>query len=238
MNYNSLIEQNKQYKKEYEEYQKIFKEKRELLTKTNNEVLKNMDLEKLKYEELKELLDVVGYNVDDKIKEELNQIYLLRKPYTNTVINKMDFLMESARINLDLRLTRFKNKYINHSFWFKISLNKDVQSKIIDILLKEGLIKRKYKIHCPECGDYLDILNKEDIDLIKEFDDLKRKIKNIEEDTVSNKNELKMLYNRYYEIEEMQDSLRYKYCPECDTDNEFESVEDVLKYCKDVYLIE
>lgn len=237
MDYKFLIEQNEEYQDLYKKYNQILEEKRKALTKVNNETLKGMDLEKLDYTQLKELMDLMGYNVDDKLKDRLNKVYLLKKPYTNKVVEKMDFLNEEKKIQLDVNLSYFKNRYMTHAFWSKITYKKDVEDKIVKILLEDDLIRLDHRVRCPKCGNYLALLKEKDINYIKEFDELKLKIKEYEKSNKDeNSEELEKLYDRYYDIEEGDNPL-YRYCCECNEENEFEDLKDILKYSMDAYYI-
>lgn len=91
------MEQNKEYQYLYKKYNQILEEKRKALIKVNNEVLEEMDLEKFDYVQLKELMDLMSYNVDYKLKDKLNEVYLSKKPYTNKIVEKMDFLNQEKK---------------------------------------------------------------------------------------------------------------------------------------------
>lgn len=97
MGYKFLMEQNKEYQYLYKKYNQILEEKRKALIKVNNEVLEEMDLEKFDYVQLKELMDLMSYNVDYKLKDKLNEVYLSKKPYTNKIVEKMDFLNQEKK---------------------------------------------------------------------------------------------------------------------------------------------
>lgn len=237
MEYNFLLEQNKEYQEIYKKYNDILREKREALVEINNQTLKNLNLDKLEHTQLKELIDLIGYNVDNKLKEELNQIYLSKKPYTNKVVEKMDFLSDKKKIQLDVNLSYFKNRYITPAFWSKITMDKNIEEKIIEKLLGENLIRVDYRLCCPKCNNYLALLKEEDLNYIKEFDNLKLEIRKYEESEVEHQSkELDELYDRYYDIEE-GDNLLYRYCSECDNEAEFDDLKDMLKYCREAYYI-
>lgn len=238
MEYKYLIEQNREYQKLSEKYNEILNKKRDDLEEINNQILKNLDLDKFSHHELKELMDLVGYNVNKEVKERLNNIYLSKKPYTHKVVEKMTFLSNNQKIQLDLNLSYFKNRYIISAFWSKIGvLDKDIQEKIIGILLEEKLIRRDYKLCCSKCFSYIKLLKEDDLNEIKEFDDLKAKIKEYESDkTQDYSKELDVLYDKYYDIEE-GDSLLCQYCSECDNEVEFDDLNQLLKSCIGVYFL-
>lgn len=242
MEYNFLIEKNKEYKDLYKKYNEILNEKGRNLTKINNETIKSMDLEKLDYLQLKELIDLVSYNIDYKLKEKLNNVYLSKKPYTNTMVEKMDFLNKDKKVQLDVSLSRFKNKYITHGFWSNIRVDEESKNKIIDILLKEDCIRVDYQLYCMKCHDYMKLLNKEKLDEIKEYEKIRTKIRNYEKEssnkelTPEEEKQIDELYDTYYDIEECNNPLIY-FCDRCDHDNEFENLEEILKYSKNAYYI-
>ena len=43
------------------------------------------------------LMDLMSYNVDYKLKDKLNEVYLSKKPYTNKIVEKMDFLNQEKK---------------------------------------------------------------------------------------------------------------------------------------------
>lgn len=237
MGYKFLMEQNKEYQYLYKKYNQILEEKRKALIKVNNEVLEEMDLEKFDYVQLKELMDLMSYNVDYKLKDKLNEVYLSKKPYTNKIVEKMDFLNQEKKIRLDVNLSYFKNRYMTHAFWSKITYKKDVEDKIVKILLEDNLIRLDHRVRCPKCGNYLTLLKEADLNYIKEFDELKLKIKEYEKSNKDeNSEELEKLYDRYYDIEEGDNPL-YRYCCECNEENEFEDLKDILKHSMNAYYI-
>lgn len=242
MKYNFLIEQNKEYKDLYKKYNEILNKKREELKKINNETIEIMDLKKLDYLQLKELLDLISYNIDNNLKEKLNNVYLSKKPYENKIVEKMDFLDKNKKIELDVNLSYFKNKYITHAFWYKMKVNAETEKKIINILLEEDYIREDYQLRCTDCHDYITILNKEKLDKIKEYEEIRAKIRTYEEEADTKelpeeeKKQIDELYDTYYDIEECNHPLIH-FCNECDCENEFESLDEILKYTQKIYYI-
>lgn len=241
MEYNFLLEQNKEYQDLYKEYHEILDKKRKELTKINNETIEYMDLEKLDYLQLKELLDLISYNIDGEIKTKINNIYLSKKPYTNKVVEKMDFLTKDKKIQLDLSLSNFKNKYMTYGFWSNIKVNKETENKIIEILLKEEYLRTDYQLLCKNCRDYITLLNEKKLDEIKEHDNIIKKIKKYEREyenkkpTAEEESQMNELYDRYYEDE--FDNPLIHFCDRCNYENEFENLEEILKYSKEIYYI-
>lgn len=242
MEYNFLMEQNKEYQNLYKKYNEILNEKRENLKKINNKTIENMDLEKLNYSQLKELMDLISYNIDDNLKEKLNNAYLYKKPYTNKVVEKMDFLDRDRKIQLDVNLSYFKNRYMTHHFWTKIRATEEIKNKILDILLEEGYIREDYKLHCLKCRDYMALLKEKDLNEIKEYEELKLKIVNYEKNcenkelTDEEEKQIDELYDKYYDIEESNHPLIH-YCNNCDYENEFENLKEILKFTTKTYYI-
>ena len=132
MKYNFLIEQNKEYKDLYKKYNEILNKKREELKKINNETIEIMDLEKLDYLQLKELLDLISYNIDNNLKEKLNNVYLSKKPYENKIVEKMDFLDKNKKIELDVNLSYLKKKKKINQLYFKKKIKKKKEKKKIN----------------------------------------------------------------------------------------------------------
>lgn len=242
MKYNFLIEQNKEYQDLYKEYNEILNEKKEKLKKVNNETVENLELESLDYTQLKELIDLISYNIDDKLKEKLNKAYLSKKPYTNKVVEKMDFLDKDRKIQLDVNLSYFRNKYIISNFWFKLRVEEDTKQQIIDILLQEDIIRKEYQIRCPKCYDNIGILRERNLNDLKEFISIKEQISQHEKRssnrdlTEEERIKLEDLYSKYYDIEESENPLTH-YCDRCDYENEFDSPDELFKYCKEIYYI-
>lgn len=242
MKYNFLIEQNKEYQDLYNNYNKILNEKREKLKKVNNETVENLDLDSLDYTQLKELIDLISYNIDDNLKEKLNKAYLTKKPYTNKVVEKMDFLDKDRKIQLDVKLSYFKNRYIIHKFWSEIRVNNEEKQKIIDILLNEGYLREEYNLRCPKCRDVIGALREKDLKNLKEFINIKEQIlkheqkRDSEDLTDEEYNKLEELYDKYYDIEAYDNPL-YHYCESCDYENEFDSQEELFKFCESIYYI-
>lgn len=235
MEYKFLIEQNKEYQELYTKYNEILREKRKALVEINNQALEVLDLDKLEHNQLKELIDLMDYNVNSQLKENLNKVYLSKKPYTNKVVEEMDFLSKNKKIQLDVNLSYFKDRYITHAFWSKIALDESIKDKIIEVLLEHGLIRVDHRLCCPKCNSYLALLRKSDLDYINYFDRLKLKIKEYESNGEDSE-ELDELYDKYYDIEEGDNPL-YRYCSECDNEAEFKNVNDVLEYCREIYYI-
>ena len=126
---------------------------------------------------------------------------------------------------------------MTHAFWSKITYKKDVEDKIVKILLEDNLIILDHRVRCPKCGNYLTLLKEADLNYIKEFDELKLKIKEYEKSNKDeNSEELEKLYDRYYDIEEGDNPL-YRYCCECNEENEFEDLKDILKHSMNAYYI-
>lgn len=238
MEYKFLIEQNKEYRELYKKYNEILKEKRNALVEINNKALENLDLDKLEYYELKELIDLIDFNVDKELMKKLNETYLSKKPYTHKVVEKMDFLTKKQNIQLDVNLSYFKNRYILNVFWTKIGiLDGDIKKKVVEKLLEENLIRVDYRLLCPKCINYIALLKEDDLNLIKELDNLKLEIKKYEDnESEEHSEELEELYDRYYDIKEGDNPL-YRYCCECDHEAEFDDLDDMLKYCKEAYFI-
>lgn len=176
MEYNFLIEQNKEYKDLQEEYNQILNKKRDALIKLNNETIKALDLESLDYIQLKELMDSISYNIDIKLKEKLKCAYLSKKPLTNKIVEKMDFLNKDKKVKLDENLSYFKNRYITYSFWSKIAITEDVRNKILTLLKEEDIIRIDYKLYCSNCSDSITTLTDDDLNKIKEYEEIKAKI--------------------------------------------------------------
>lgn len=201
-----------------------------------------MNLEKLEYLQLKELMDLISYNIDDNLKEKLHNAYLHKKPYTNKVVEKMDFLDKESKVQLDVSLSYFKNKYMIYSFWSKIKVNEETKSKIIDVLLEENYIRQDYKLYCLNCHDYITLLDEDDLNEIKEFEEIRVKIRNYEkgcdnkEYTPEEEKQIDELYDKYYNMQNYNHPLVH-FCEDCDYENEFDSLEDILKHIEKVYYI-
>lgn len=242
MDYNFLIEQNKEYQDLYREYNEILNKKREKLKNTNNKIIESLDLDSLDYTQLKELIDLISYNIDDNLKEQLNQVYLSKKPFTNKVVEKMEFLDKDKKTQLDVNLSYFKNRYILSAFWTKIRVNKEERQKIIDILFNEGYLREEYNLHCPKCHNVISILREKDLNNLKEFVNIKEQILKYEQKrdnidlTEEEYNQLDKLYDKYYDIEAYDNPL-YHYCDNCDYEHEFDSSEEMFKFCKSIYYI-
>lgn len=242
MSYEFLIRKNEEYKKLYDDYNKILNEKRTDLTKTNNELVESLDLDKFNYSQLETLIELIGYNIDNKLKKKLETVYLHKKPYTHCVIEKMDFLDKESKIKLDFNLSYFRNRYIIHKFWYDLRVDKDTQEKIIDLLLKEGYLLEHYYIHCSKCHDRITIFREKELENLNEFTNIKKEISNYENksinDGLTDKDNFSLdkLYENYYDIEENDNPL-YHYCESCEYENEFDNQEELFRHSTKVYYI-
>lgn len=240
MSYKKIIEANKEYNKLYEDYNKILEEKRSLLIEENNKYVKELDLDNLSYTELKELLSLLRYNIDESLKKSINEAYLLKKPYEHKSIEQMDFLSAKSKMILDTKLSKFKGNYLTHTFWYNISSNLEDREKIINLLIDEKIIKVHYKLICSLCGNYMTLLKDEDLEIINEFEILKKTVKEFEmlsDDIDSLDDEKKNLCYKYYDMEESNETPFYQYCSECDKEHEFNSSKELFDFAKEVYFV-
>lgn len=242
MSYDILIEKNAEYKKLYDDYNKILNEKRNDLTTLNNDLVESLDIEKLDYVQLENLISLIGYNIDNNLKKKLDNAYLYKRPYIHKIVEKMDFLDKDSKIKLDFNLSYFKNRYIIHKFWSDIRVNKEIQEKIVQLLLEERYLLQHYYIHCSKCHDRMTIFRQEELKTLTELINLKKEISNYEDKhrndglTDTEKSYLDTLYDNYYNIVENDNPL-YHYCESCNYENEFENQDELFKYSSKIYYL-
>jgi hypothetical protein len=140
-------------------------------------------------------------------------------------IKKIDFLSEEDKINLDNYIVSIgcsRYLYKGSNAWYTLSKkwSKDIQEKVLQFLVDEGIIKRMYKMEV--CHDSL-ILSEEEINnYLKYFEMGKRKKELTDEE-----------WGKYYELE--QNLEIYHFCMDCDSEITIkeEDIQNVLnsKYC-------
>lgn len=145
------IEEIKKYNHDFFIEQEELERKEKKLKEINNNI--SIDaVNNLNYEDLKELIEIMSYKINDEIKLKLREILSKKKiekyPQLNEVhyfpeINKIGWLTKEKKMNIDKTLSKrsIKMDYIS-----------SLDDKTKEFLLSEGIIDKQYVISCFHSG--------------------------------------------------------------------------------------
>lgn len=161
MNLQEIIKENKYYQSEKEALELQLRNRKATVQSVNEDIDMD-DIKLLPYYEAKSIHKLIYWNINKNQQDQLDAIVTqlkkdeypqLTKAHCYPVINEMDFISDTQKVELDKLLSSLYTCYIytGSSAWHNLKLNHDTTDKVLTFLHDKEIIEKSYVIKC-DCG--------------------------------------------------------------------------------------